>query len=251
MAPRPGGEARQLDQAYSDAGEFGDGMADLGHHAPDLPVTTLKNGQLDLGIAGFTGFGRGPDDTNALGRLRQAVRQDDTLPQSFQRLRRRDAQHFRPVGFRHVVTRVGQLEQEITVVGQENQAFRGGIQAPDRAQHDTLPKIYQIRDQPPGMGVPTGRHDAARLVQRDVVAPARRTDCVIIKQDTVRLQIHLRPKFSHHTAVNADAALRDPHLARSARADPGGGERLLQPFDHKVSFLPHTRRPYRKGLRRP
>lgn len=61
-------------------------MSDLGHHAPDLTIFPLKNGQLDLRIAAFARLGSRPDNTDTLRRLCQAVRQNDPLPQPFQRL---------------------------------------------------------------------------------------------------------------------------------------------------------------------
>ena len=80
------------------------------------------------------------------------------------------------------------------------------------------------------MGVLQGRHDPARLVERDVITLARQTDRAAIKCHPVRVQIHFRAEFGHDLAVDLDSALSDPCFADPARADPGGGERFLKSF---------------------
>ena len=66
------------------------------------------------------------------------------------------------------------------------------------------------------MGILTRRDNAARLVDSDIVALARLPDKPIIEHDLIRVQVYFSPEFGHDMAVDADAALSEPRLARPA-----------------------------------
>ena len=228
----------QADRPDADAGQAGDGVADGGEHPAHLPVAALVDGQLDLSDAGPVYVLLAAQQADVFGRASQAVFQHDPFAETRQGVGIRNALHLDPVGLGDVVARVGQLEQEVAVVGQEDQALAVGVQAAHGPQHGIAADVNQFCHQPPGMRVGARRDDPAWLVQGEVVAPAGRAHDASVKLDSVRFRVYLRPQFGHDQAVDADAPLGDPLLTRPPGTDPGGGEHFLQSLGHKKSSLP-------------
>jgi hypothetical protein len=137
-----------------------------------------------------------------------------------------------------MVARMSQFEQKIAIVGEKNQTFTISIQAPDRTQHRLTADVHQIRDHLPSMTVRIGarRDNPLRLIHRQVIAFQRRANRAAVKQDFVEFWVHFRAEFRDDLSINPYPALGDPRLARSPRADSGGGEHFLKPFLHKLSF---------------
>ena len=69
---------------------------------------------------------------------------------------------------------------------------------------------------------------AARLVQEDVAARARRLDPPAVDADVVGVGIRLRSELRDGRAVDRDAALRISSSGGAARRDAGGREDLLK-----------------------
>jgi hypothetical protein len=138
-----------------------------------------------------------------------------------------------------MVTRVRHLEQKVAVVGQEDQTFAVGIQAPHRTQHRLAADVYQIRDHLTGMSVRVGarRNNAFRLVHRQIIALTRGMDRAAVKEYFISIGVYFRAKLGDDLPINPYPALGDPRFARPPRADPGGGEHFLKPFFHRISFL--------------
>ncbi len=128
-------------------------MADSGQHPSYLPVAALVNGQLQLARARAVYVLLAPQQADVLGGTGQAVFEHDALPQTRQGIRTGDALDLHPVGLGDVVARVGQLEQEVAVIGQEDQPVAVGIQPAHRPQHRLPTDVYQVRHQPPRVGV--------------------------------------------------------------------------------------------------
>ncbi len=215
-----------------------------GQHPAHLPVAALVDGQLDLGAAAALPRLAGRTcQADVFGGPSRAVFQMDAAPQAVQRVRGRDAPDRGAIGLGDVVARVGQLEQKVAVIRKKDQPLAVGVQPPDGAQHRLAADVHQLGHEFARMRVRPGRDDAARLVEGDVVAPERRTDGPAVEGHFVGLQIDFRPQFGHDRAVNPDAALGDPHLARPPRADSGARERFLQTLDHRLSSLPVSQKP--------
>ena len=237
MPPGAGRQAGELNAADFDAHELGDRMAERGHHAAHLPVAAFVNGQLDIGLpAGAVGACLAPQQPDILGRPGQAVVEHDAPAQALQSVFGRDAGDGNAVRFRDMVARVGQLEQKIPVIREEDQPLAVGIQPPDRPQHRLAADVHQIRDHLPGVAVRVGarRDYSLRLVHREVVALQRRPHDPVVEQNLIGFRVGFRAKLGHGQSVNFDPALGDPRFARPPRADPGGGEHFLQPFFHTV-----------------
>ena len=128
-------------------------MPERGHHAPDLPVASFIECQLDLALPGAVRVLLAAHQPDILGRPRHAVVEHDAPAQTLQRVVARDARHSDPVRFRDMVARVGHLEQKVAVVGQKDEALTVGIQPPDRPQHRLAADVYEIGHHLPGMAV--------------------------------------------------------------------------------------------------
>ncbi len=148
MPPGTSGQAAQAYITDANAGEFNDGMADGGHHAAYLTVAAFKDGQFHFRQAALGGFRRGADDADALGGLGRAVFQVDATAQNIQRSLCRDASDFCAIGFGDMVARMGQLEQKVAVVSEEDQALGIGVQPAYGAQHRLVAQICKFRHQP-------------------------------------------------------------------------------------------------------
>ncbi len=236
----PPGARRQAGQAHgsdADAGQAGDGVADGGQHPAHLPVAAFIDGQFHFPDPAAVHILLAAQQADVLGGPGHAVVEHDPFPQTRQRVGVRDALHLRPVRLGDMVARMRELEQEVAVVGQEDQPLAVGVETPHGPQHRLAADVHQVRHQPPGVGVRARRNHAARLVEREVVATPGRAHEAAVELDLVRFEVHLRPLLRHDLAVNADSALCDPLLARPPGTDPGGGERFLQSLGHTVSSL--------------
>ncbi len=239
-----------------------DGVADHGQHPPHLPVAAFIDRQLDLGLRLGRGFRRDgvplslcrrlrgghrppprpprdaldrlvlehPAQMNILRRRGGAVIQHHAARQPGEVLRRGDAVYDGAVRLGDVMLRVGQLVEEVTVVGQKDQPFGVGIEPPNRAQHRLAGKVDQVRDQSRGVGVAARADHAARLVQGQVIPTGRRAHDVAVERDLVRRRVDAGAEFGDDLPVDADAAFLNPRFAGPARADPGGGEDFLEPL---------------------
>ena len=117
-------------------------MPDGGQHPAHLPVAALVDGQLDLAHPAAVHVLFAAQQADVLGGAGQAVVEHDPLPQTRQRVGVGDALYLRPVGLGDVVARVGQLEQEVAVVGQEDQPLAVGVQPAHGPQHRLAADVH-------------------------------------------------------------------------------------------------------------
>ena len=132
VPPRAGRQAGELNAADFDTHQLCDRVAQCRHHAAHLPVAAFVNRQLKLRLAaGAVWIWLAAQKADVLGRPRHAVIEHDPPAQALQSVFAGNAGDGNPVGLRNMVARVGQLEQKIAVIGEENQSFAVGVQTPD------------------------------------------------------------------------------------------------------------------------
>ena len=129
---------------------------------------------------------------------------------------------------------VGQLVGELAVVGQEDQAGALLVEPADRV--DALGDLReQVDDQGLAGGVVVGRDVTLGLVDGVIDVPLG-VDLLAVDGDDLVLRVDLGPQLPDGLAVDRDSALEDQLLAGAARADPGVGENLLEPFEPAVGL---------------
>lgn len=138
-ARRQSGEAHGSD---TDAHQLGHRMTERGHHAAYLTVAALVNGQLHFPLPRAAFALLAAHQAHILGGPGQAVVQHDAATQAPERVFIGDSRHRNAVGFRDMVTGMSHLKQEVAVVGQEDQAFTVGIQAPNRTQKRVAADVH-------------------------------------------------------------------------------------------------------------
>lgn len=237
MPPRARRQAGKLNAADFDANQLRDRVAERGHHTAHLTIAAFIDRQLKVRLSARAVRVRfAAQEAHIFGRPCHAVVEHDAPAQPLQSFFCGNAGDGNAVRFRYVVARVSHLKQKIAVVSEKDQPFAVGIQAANGAQHRLSANVYQVRYHLPGVAVRVGARgdNSLWLVQRQVVAFQRRTDNPVIKKDFVGFRVGLRAKLRDSLSINFDPALGDPRFARSPRADPGGGEHLLQSFFHTV-----------------
>jgi hypothetical protein len=121
---------------------------------------------------------------------------------------------------------VGQARGQLAVVGEEQESLRVVVQPADRVDV-FLHAFQEIHDRRPSLGVASGRHVAARLVEQDVALPLLRLDAPPVDLDLVLVGIGLRSQRADRLPVDLDAPLGDQLLGGPARGDPRGRNDLL------------------------
>ena len=220
-APFAGAQVAEHQRGDTDADESLDTEADGRAHAADL---SLPAGAQDDVYA--TSSARALRDRHALG-TGDALLESDAAPQLLER-RGRDLAHDRDVVFTLVaVARMQHVLGPFAIVRQEQQAFGIRVEASDRIQ--PLGKVDEIDDAPPAALVARRRHDALRLVERDV--PDHRH----VRPRAVHVDARVRPDAGAERrddlAVDAHASLGDEALGAPSRRDSAIREHLLQ-ADH-------------------
>ncbi len=200
-------------------------MADRLHHASNLPLFSLVDRQLDVGgIVPREGLNQ-PD---TLSRSREAIFQLNSLGQSPQCALGGRARDRGEVGFRDMVARMGQTMDECAVVGKEEKAFAGNIQAAYMPEHWLARQIDQAGDRARRVRVGERRSYPLWLMQSDIVLSGRSArNGTAIKGDFLGKGIGAGAQFGHDCAVDRHPPFANPPLAGPARGEPGGGENFL------------------------
>ncbi len=132
-----------------------------------------------------------------------------------------------------MVARMGELIDEVSVIGQKDQSFTVRIEPSNRLQSRISRKIYELCDKAFRVTIGQGAGDAFRLVHRDIIETSRGFwDRTAVDSDSLRVRISFNPKFDNYCAIDGNTALTDPLLRCPPRREPGGGENFLQSFWH-------------------
>jgi len=127
----------------------------------------------------------------------------------------RHAAHHGVIRLLHAVARVREPGGQVAVVGDDEQAFRVVIEAPDGVDV-VADSGEQIEDRRAALRVRPCRDVSRRLVQQDVARPPGGADAPAVHADVVAGRIGLRAELAHDDAVDRDAPLHDQGLGRTA-----------------------------------
>jgi hypothetical protein len=221
IAPLPARNAGQLQRSYARAHQLEDRIADLFKHAPHDAIAALV--QHDAHERAILPVAQGPDD-----RRRGALAvHDDAASQALQRGGGRVAvqQHF--VLFFKFEAWVHDAKCDFAVVGKEQQALGGPIEAPHG--HDTLRNGHQFHDRAAVAFVRRGCDVAGGLVEHDVAASGVR-DQLAVDFDLLGFGVNLRAEFGDDATIDAHAPVDNHCFSTPARGDATRGQDALQTF---------------------
>jgi hypothetical protein len=137
-----------------------------------------------------------------------------------------DSADARPIDLGNLVPRVGQARRQITVVGQEQQAFRVVVEPADRVEVAEVGRD-ELEHRAAALRVEARRHHPGRLVDQDVSQWDGRLDFLAVDRDGVGLRVGLGAEVQDRLAVDGNAALDDETLGGPARDHAGAGEDFL------------------------
>ena len=133
--------------------------------------------------------------------------------------------YFNLIGFLNAIPRVRQLIRQITVVGDQNQAFTCHVQAP-YGKHSLLPGD-KINDTGPTRRVKMGRYHTSWFVDQMIRACLVKHGFAVDLQ-RLSLQIHFGSQQRYHFVVDSYSSGSDQLFTCSATAESGIGKYLLQ-----------------------
>jgi hypothetical protein len=119
-----------------------------------------------------------------------------------------------------------ELVGELTVVRHQNEALAGEVETTD-VEHAANARRQQVDHPWPASRVASGRNDARRLVDGEVLQPRARQRFAV-DANLLTSAIDAGAKFRYHLPIDLDAAFDDELLALATAGDAGGGENLLQ-----------------------
>ena len=151
------------------------------------------------------------------------------FPQPVQALRRRSARHFDHVGLGHVRRSFHQKIGEFAVVGQQQQAFAGVIQATDGVDAGPDP-VQQVHHRGAMFGIFQRGDVSLGLVHQQVDMPLRAVQQLSVDANVVVLGVGLAAQFRDHLPVDRHQSAGDQLLCLAAGGDAGGGDDFLQAF---------------------
>jgi hypothetical protein len=200
-------------------------MADRLQQAPHLVVLALVEGQLQPRVL------LGLQDADAVDGEHLAL-DADAAAQALERLRVRDAVDLGLVDARHLVAGMGDALRELAVVGEEDQAFGGHVQAPHRKQagHGR----NEVHHRRPLLRVEPRGHVPLGLVEQEVHGGGGRLHAHAVHADVVAGGVGLAAERLHRQPVDGDPALDDCRLGGAAGGDAGAREDLLEALFHDV-----------------
>jgi len=138
----------------------------------------------------------------------------------------------------HAVARMRDAQGEVAVVGEDHQALGVVVQPTDREHLLADLVAEQVDDGPALLRVVGRRHHRLRLVEQQVALRLLRLQPLAVDLDRVLRGVGRLAELGD-AAVDRDAAVADQLLRVPARAHPGPGDDLLEPFRS------HACRPHR------
>jgi hypothetical protein len=194
-----------------------------------LLVSPLFDGELEPGFVAFVA------EEVRFCRQRRAVFERDAVAPTIEVLFLHDPAHLDHVGLGHGALRVQKTVGELAVVGGEQRARGGEVEASDREKAGSQ-RGENGRHGGTPFGIAQGGDDAARLVA-DHVHGLFGHHALAVELDLVGARIGSRPELGHHSSVHAHTPGRDDLFGGAPRRDSTTREDFLQ------SFLSHGAEP--------
>jgi len=166
--------------------------------------------------------------------------------QLLQRFRVRDPADIRHIDLRHPVTGVGHLLREGTIIREDEQPFRLGIQPAHRMEtgHGSIAAAEfllqrgddQLHHRVRHMGVVTRGHVPLGFVQQNVEVLDVPGDRLSVYRDVIALRVDPQAELTDHLTIDRYFPIRDQALGFAPRGDAGACENFLQPLLH-IEYL--------------
>ena len=139
---------------------------------------------------------------------------------------------FDEIGFGDVRSGFGELLGERAVVGEEQEAFGGVIEATNGI--DAGGEIAEeLHDGRATFGIAYGGDVAFRFIQHEIDGALGGLDGAAVDGDGVCVGIGFGAQFGDDLAVEGDTAGGDEFLGLTAGGDAGGGEEFLEALLHE------------------
>lgn len=226
IAPAAAWNAADLKRTDARAPQPQHGVTDGLEHTPHDPVAALVND--DLYDRAVLLVAQRPYHAR-----RDALTIKHNAPAyALQRIRRRMTVQIDLVLLLNLVARVHDAEGELAVIGEEQQAFAGAVQATHR--FDALRNIDELHHRLAATLVGNGRDVTLGLVQDDV-ALALDPNRNPIDRHMLARRIDRRTQLGDDPAVNRHTSSDDHLLSLAARGDAGRGQHPLQPLPVRIA----------------
>lgn len=125
--------------------------------------------------------------------------------------------------------RMRQAVCKVAIVGQQQQPFTVGVEAPHGKDAHVV--WYQIDNRRTVMRVARGRNDADGLMEHQVamrLSRRRHVDNLAVHGDHVRVGIRARSELPHDAPIDGNAPLQDQILGRAQRRHARTGQDFVQ-----------------------
>jgi len=204
-------------------------MADRLAHPPDLAVASFTQANLQARV-GFAAGLLNSADAHAR-RHRTAAVDDDAAREAGQVALVGLTQHASVIDALELVSRMAHALGEISIIREQQQAFRVVVEPADRIEIPVDPGgREEVDDRLTPLRIRPRAHHAARLVHQKVASRGGlRADAPAVDADVIVLGIGLGSEFGHDLPVDFDAALTHQRLGGAARGDAGVRQNLLKP----------------------
>ena len=215
--------------AKPDPLDFFDVMTNVLEHAADLAIAAFDENDFVPGIGSVfekADFGRSGFDAATI------VESDgDPVTEALKRLSAGTAADFDVIGFGDVRGGLGELLGEGAVVGHEEKALAGVIEAAYGIEALGL-VAHELHDGGAAFGIADRGDIAFGLVQQEIDETLCRLERLAIDGDGVRAWIGFGAELGDDLAVDGDATREDELFSFAAGGEAGGGEEFLE-TDHE------------------
>ena len=217
-----------------DASQMFDRMADRLAHIPHLTVPAFVDRDDERGLRGVAA----QRHESHFGRRRAPAIDHQPARKAVEIVGVGHAEDARLVDARDLVARMREARREITVVGEQQQAFGLVVEPPDRV-HVFTHTPQEIDDRRAPLRIRSGRDVAARLVQEQIPMVLDDFDAASVNADVVLARLRLRPELHDGGAVHGHAPLEHQLLGRAPRRHAGLRQDLLQPLHDQHGNMKH------------
>jgi len=197
-------------------------MTDGVEHAAHLAIPALENCKLNLcAFRAFFFAAECPAALHILCGPRFSIFQLNAACNQLKSFVTGSSRHLHGICLADLVAGMGELVEEVAVVGEENQTFAVHIQAADGAQQRLGLQIDQACHRFCAMRIRYCANNATRLVQRNIIPPVQFRQRPSVDDDLIEICLDFRAEFRNDSAVDGHPPSRYQLLALPPRGDPG------------------------------
>ena len=190
-------------------------------HAPHLPVASFVDRDLDRAVLLSS-----RERAHATRSAPHAGLELDAARQPLDHARRRHAIHAHAVHLLDSVPRMHEVMGELTVVGEQQQPARVGVE-PAHRKHPRAGR-QELGDRAALLGIVQRADHADRLVEHEVAERGARRQRTPAHGDAIAVRLHLGARLGDHAAVHLHRAFLDQRVALAPRAEPALRQELVE-----------------------